>query len=121
MSPFVEYLSIIGAIVLGVMTLALFFMALKRIKARLASPILRIAPIAPTGGPVRVGLKDGTIIEAARIVGLIDPDRAIDAGLPFGLRNLMVLERAGSVRIWINVESIRWIEQQDRHEPDPPA
>lgn len=120
MSTFVEYLSIVGAIVLGVMTLALFFMAIKHIRARLASPMLRIAPIAPTG-PVRVGLKDGTIIEAARIVGLIDPDRAIDAGLPYGLRDLMVLEREGSVRIWIKVESIRWIEQQDWHEPEQPA
>lgn len=121
MNTFVDYIALVGAIVLGVMTLALFFMAIKRIKARLASPILRIAPIAPTGGPVRVGLKDGTIIEAARIVGLMDPDRAIDAGLPYGLRDLMVLEREGSVRIWIKFESIRWIEQQDRHEPGHPA
>jgi len=120
MNTFVEVLSFVGAIVLGVVALALFFtVALGRIKAYFAPPLalarLLAAPLS--GGPVRVGMKDGSTIEAACIVGGLDSDQAADAGLPYGLRDWLVLERDDGTRIWIKPEGIRWIERQAAHAP----
>ncbi len=118
MNTFVEILSFVGAVVLGVVALALFFtVVLGRIKARFAPPLSRL-DVPLSGGPVRVGMKDGAIIEAARIAGLTHGDRAADAGIPYGLRDWLVLEQDDGTRIWIKPDGIRWIERQAAHEPN---
>lgn len=118
MNTLVDYLSLVFAVVLGVMALALFFtVALGRIKARFAPPRSRL-DVPLSGGPVRVRLKDGSTLAAARIAGVLNSDQAADAELPYGLRGWLVLEQDDGARIWIKPEGIRWIERQADHEPD---
>lgn len=121
MNTFVEFLSFVFAIVLGVVALALFFtVALGRIKAYFAPPLSlpRLLVVPLSGGPVRVGMKDGSTIEADRIAGVLNSDQAADAGLPYGLRDWLVLEQDDGARIWIKPDGIRWIERQAAREPD---
>jgi hypothetical protein len=110
METFNIWISVIGAICIGVMALGVFFTLLNAIKRRFSqTAILKLKGVFNTSGLLNVHLNGSKTVSRVKFVGFTDPNSM--KGVPFHLKNMVVFENAGGKRILIRADTIRMIEE----------
>jgi hypothetical protein len=116
MDVFVNTLGVVGAFVLGVMALTLFFKVIGWIggasNASLRVP--RIRGVLDEKTRVTVHLANGTIFEDVLLVGSMSQVGSIKGDVPYGLQSLFVLEHPDGRRTLIQDKQIKMIEAPAR-------
>ena len=116
METFIVWISVIGAICLGVMALAIFFTLLNSIQRRFSkTAIIKLKGIFKTSELLNVHLSGGKTISHVKFVGFTDPNSI--KGVPYQLNNMVVFESSDGKRILLRAENIRMIE--DLHAEAP--
>jgi hypothetical protein len=109
---FGQCVSVIGAVVLGIMVLTVFVKLLGRLERgswRLGVKEVAVEGLFGEKGTVTVRLSDGAVIEDVRIAGLTDTSGAQNLRLQ-EFDRMVILEHADGRRTVIPPKSIRRIE-----------
>lgn len=109
--PFELAVSVVGAIVLGVVALATFFYLASRLTGDPQESPRRVGIRRVLDDRTRaaVHLAAGAVIEDVRFVGHISAD-SIKGGVPYELRGMVILEHPDGRRTLIQAKLIRQIE-----------
>lgn len=110
METFTTWISVISAICIGIMALAVFFTLLNSVR-RCFSKIafIKVKGLFDVSKPLNVHLNSGKSISSVKFIGFTDPDSM--KGVPHQLNNMVVFENADGNRILLRPETIRMIEE----------
>jgi len=110
METFIVWISVIGAICIGVMALAVFFTLLNAIQRRFSkTAIIKLKGIFKTSEWLNVHLNGSKTVEHVKFVGVTDPNSM--KGVPYHLNNMVVFETAAGKRVLLRADTIRMIEE----------
>ena len=109
--PAEDFIYGIGAVVVGIMVLTLFFIVINRITRMLESTPSRIAfkGVLNESTLATVRLIDGKVIENVRLVGFTDATRG-KGNIPYQFNGMVILEHTDGRRTLMQAKSIRTIE-----------
>ena len=110
METFTLWISVISAICIGIMALAIFFALLNSVRRRfLKTAIIKLKGLFDVSKPLNVYINSGKSISNVKFIGFTDPDSM--KGVPHQLNNMVVFENADGNRILLRPETIRMIEE----------
>jgi ABC-type lipoprotein release transport system permease subunit len=110
METFIVWISVIGAICIGVMALTVFFTLLNAIQRRLSkTAIINVKGIFKTSEWLNVHLNGSKTVERVKFIGFTDPNSM--KGVPYQLNNMVVFETAAGKRVLLRADTIRMIEE----------
>jgi small nuclear ribonucleoprotein (snRNP)-like protein len=110
METFIDWISVIGAICIGVMALTVFFTLLNAIQRHFSkTAIIKLKGVFKTSEWLNVHLNGAKTIERVKFVGYTDPNSM--KGVPYHLNNMVVFETADGKRVLLRADTIRMIEE----------
>ena len=110
METFIMWISVIGAICIGIMALAIFFTLLNAIQRRFSkTAIIKLKGIFKTSELLNVHLNGAKIVSRVKFVGFTDPNSM--KGVPYHLNNMVVFETTDGKRVLLRADTIRMIEE----------
>ena len=110
METFTLWISVISAICIGIMALAIFFALLNSVRRRFSkTAIIKLKGLFDVSKPLNVYINSGKSISNVKFIGFTDPDSM--KGVPHQLNNMVVFENADGNRILLRPETIRMIEE----------
>jgi hypothetical protein len=113
MDAFLTTFGAIGAIVLGIVLLTIFFKLLGLIQWMVGKPaVVKIKGLLKDAAWINVHLAGGKILENVRFVGFTDASSIKDGRIPYQLANMVVLETTEEKRILLRADLIRMIEER---------
>ena len=116
MEGFINWISVVGAICIGVMILAVFFSLLSAIKSRLApAHYIKIKGFLNDAQLVDVHLTRGKLIQNVRFVGFTDPNSLKGGDVPYQLKNMIVFETEDKRRLMLRGDLIKIIESREQN------
>jgi hypothetical protein len=113
MDAFLTTFGAIGAIVLEIVLLTIFFKLLGLIQWMVGRPaVVKIKGLLKDAAWINVHLAGGKILENVRFVGFTDASSIKDGRIPYQLANMVVLETIEEKRILLRADLIRMIEER---------
>ncbi len=117
MEVFVNTMGVVGAFVLGVMALTLYFKALGWLGGRVGckdeGPLgVRVRGVLDVKTRVKVHMANGTVFEEVRLMGHLASRNVGKGGdfVPYGLGSLFILEHPDGRRTLIREKDVKMIE-----------
>jgi len=110
METFIIWISVIGAICIGVMALAVFFSILNGIQRRFSkTSFIKLKGVFNQSELLSVHINGGKTISHVKFVGFTDPNSM--KGVPYQLNNMAVFEHPDGKRVLLRADTIRMIEE----------
>jgi hypothetical protein len=111
MNTLEQAVSIVGAIVGGIIVLTIFFKVMGWLSDRANLKLMRIRfqGVLDENTRATVHLTSGASLENVRLAGFTEPG-AVKGPFPFELRGMVILEHADGRRIMLSPKLIRMIE-----------
>jgi hypothetical protein len=114
MEIFQNTFGFVGAILLGIIILTLFFKLLNFIQSKMGSPgLIKMNAFLKDASRVNVHLSGGRIMEQVKFIGFTDQRSMKGGQLPYHLSHMVVLENEAAKRILIRADAIKMIEEAD--------
>lgn len=110
MEIFITWISVIGAICIGVMALAVFFTILNGIQRRFSkTSLIKFRGALSESELLNVHINSGKTVLRVKFVGFTDPNSM--KGVPYALYNMAVFEHLDGKRVLLRADTIRMIEE----------
>ena len=112
MEMFYNTFGFVAAIVLGIVTLAIFFKLVGLLQTKMGAPaIIKMKGFLKDASWINVHLAGGKLLERVKFVGFTDHSSAKGGHIPYQLSNMVVLETAAGKRILIRSDAVKMIEE----------
>lgn len=112
MEMFYNTFGFVGAIVLGIVILAIFFKVVGLLQTKMGAPaIIKMKGFLKDAAWINVHLAGGKLLERVKFVGFTDHSSAKGGHIPYQLSNMVVLETAAGKRILIRSDAVKMIEE----------
>jgi hypothetical protein len=112
MEMFYTTFGFVGAIVLGIVILAVFFKVVGLLQAKMGAPAnIKMKGFLKDAAWINVHLAGGKLLERVKFVGFTDQSSAKGGHIPYQLSNMVVLETAAGKRILIRSDAVKMIEE----------
>ena len=112
MEMFYNTFGFVGAIVLGIVILGIFFKVVGLLQTKLGAPaIIKMKGFLKDAAWINVHLAGGKLLERVKFVGFTDHSSAKGGHIPYQLSNMVVLETAAGKRILIRSDAVKMIEE----------
>jgi hypothetical protein len=110
MGTFLNSISIIGALCIGVMVLSIFFTLLNSSKRRFSQfKIIELNGLFKTSDFLNIHLSSGKSVYHVKFIGFTDSESM--KGIPHQLANMVVFVNAHGKRVLLRPDSIRMMEE----------
>ena len=110
MDAFLNSISIIGALCIGIIILSIFFTLLNSSKRRFSKVnLIKLDGLFMTSGFLNVHLSNGKSVYRVKLMGFTDTESI--KGIPHQLTNMVVFENAYGKRVLLRPDSIRMMEE----------
>lgn len=102
----------VAALCAGVIVLAVFFVALNRLRRAFGEPaVIKMRGFLKDAKHVNIHLAGGRVLEAMTFVGFTDPNSLKGGRIPYQLSNMVVLENTNGNRVLVRADMIKMIEE----------
>ncbi len=110
MEAFLNSMSIIGALCIGIIILSIFFTLLNSSKRRFSQVnLIKLGGLFMTSDFLNVHLSSGKSVYRVKFIGFTDAESM--KGIPHQLTNMVVFENAHGKRVLLRPDSIRMMEE----------
>jgi hypothetical protein len=110
MEVFIVWISVIGALCIGIMALAIFFTLLSAAKQHFSkTAMIKIKGVFKNSELLNVHLNGSKTLSRVKMTGFTDTDSM--KGAPYQLNNMVVFETTEGKRILLRADTIRMIEE----------
>lgn len=114
MEVFYSTMGFIAAVVIGIIAIALFFMAVGWIRRLPGDPaVVKINKLLNKVERINIHLKNGKMLDRVKFVGFADSGSASGGHIPYQLAGMVVLEHSNGKRVLIRADLIQMIEEAE--------
>jgi hypothetical protein len=111
MEMFYNTFGFVGAIVLGIVILAIFFKAVGLLQTKMGAPaIVKMKGFLKDAAWINVHLAGGKLLERVKFVGFTGQS-SVKGHIPYQFSNMVVLETSAGKRILIRSDAVKMIEE----------
>jgi hypothetical protein len=112
MEMFYTTFGFVGAVVLGIVILTVFFKLAGLAQAKMGPPtLIKMKGFLKDAAWLNVHLAGGKVLERVRFVGFTDNSSSKGGRIPYQLANMVVLETAAGKRILLRSDAVKMIEE----------
>jgi hypothetical protein len=112
MEMFYTTFGFVGAVVLGIVVLTVFFKLVGLAQTKMGAPaLIKVKGFLKDAAWINVHLAGGKVLERVRFVGFTDSSSAKGGRIPYQLSNMVVLETSAAKRILIRSDAVKMIEE----------
>jgi hypothetical protein len=112
MEMFYTTFGFVGAIVLGIVVLTVFFKVVGLFQVKMGAPaLIKMRGFLKDAAWINVHMAGGKILERVRFVGFTDHASGKGGHIPYQLLNMLVLESAAGKRILLRADVVKMIEE----------
>jgi hypothetical protein len=112
MEMFYTTFGFVGAVVLGIVILTVFFKVAGLLQTKMGAPaLIKMKGFLKDAAWINVHLAGGKILERVRFVGFTDHSPPKGGRVPYQLANMVVLETSAGKRILLRSDAVKMIEE----------
>src|SRR6516164_4758101 len=112
MEMFYTTFGFVGAVVLGIVILTVFFKVAGLLQTKMGAPaLIKMRGFLKDAAWINVHMAGGKILERVRFVGFTDHATGKGGHIPYQLLNMLVLESAAGKRILLRADVVKMIEE----------
>jgi hypothetical protein len=112
MDVFISTIGFIAAVVIGIVTMTLFFLAVGAVQRKLGDPdIVKVGKLLKGAEWINVHLAGGRVLEKVKFVGFAGNNGIKGGHIPYQLMGMVILETSAGTRLIIRADKISMIEE----------